>query len=257
MTNETVDVVDDPTREIFTPGRDLVIRVSDVWKTYGEGDRVVHALKGVTLGVDRGDYLAIMGASGSGKSTLMNILGCLDTPTSGEYYLDGYDVERLSEYELSEIRNRKLGFVFQSFNLIPRMSARANVELPMQYAGVSARERKQRALAALEMVGLSDRSGHTPAQMSGGQQQRVAVARSLVNTPAMILADEPTGALDSIATADVLDIFDMLNDAGRTLVVITHEVEVANRARRVLHMKDGNIIRDERQRPLPTERGAR
>lgn len=237
-----------------TPTR-AVIDVRHVWKTYGEAERTVHALRDVSLRVDTGDYVAIMGASGSGKSTLMNVLGCLDVQTKGSYTLDGVDVARLKEYQLSEIRNRKLGFVFQSFNLIPRMTARANVELPMMYAGVNASERKRRALAALDMVGLSERLTHTPSQMSGGQQQRVAIARSLVNTPAMILADEPTGALDSVSTAEVLNIFDRLNQAGRTLVLITHEDEVAARAKRVVVMRDGRIVSDTAQPLLADEPG--
>ncbi len=227
-----------------------VIDVQDIWKSYGEGEQQVHALRGVSLRVDEGDFVAIMGASGSGKSTLMNMLGCLDVQTSGSYHLDGVDVASLPDSKLSVLRNRKIGFIFQAFNLIPRMSAQSNVELPMLYAAVSRDERRQRARAALKLVGLADRAKHTPAELSGGQQQRVAVARSLVNAPALILADEPTGNLDSKATTDVLDIFQKVNDAGRTVVIITHENDVAARARRVVRMFDGEIISDERVLPV-------
>ncbi|MEU3206741.1 ABC transporter ATP-binding protein [Streptomyces cyaneofuscatus] len=190
-----------------------------------------------------------MGSSGSGKSTLMNILGCLDVPTSGRYLLDGTDVSGLDEYQLSLVRNRRIGFVFQSFNLIPRTSALANVELPMAYAGVSRAARRSRAVAALEMVGLADRAAHRPNELSGGQQQRAAVARALVTSPALILADEPTGNLDSRSTEDVLDVFSQLNGVGRTIVLITHEDEVAARARRVVRLVDGEIVQDLRTAP--------
>lgn len=227
-----------------------VIDVQDIWKSYGDGDQQVHALRGVSLRVDEGDFVAIMGASGSGKSTLMNILGCLDVQTSGNYRLDGVDVGSMTDVKLSILRNRKIGFIFQAFNLIPRMPAQANVELPMLYAGVGRDERRRRARAALSLVGLGDRAKHTSSQLSGGQQQRVAVARSLVNSPALILADEPTGNLDSKATKDVLDIFQKVNESGRTVVIITHEDEVAERARRVVRMFDGEIVSDERTLPL-------
>lgn len=199
-----------------------VILVKDVTKTYGVGDLVVHALAGVSLAIRRGDSIAIMGASGSGKSTLMNILGCLDEPSTGRYLLDGVDVSRLEDWQLAEIRNRKVGFVFQSFNLVPRTTALANVELPMVYAGVKRAEREERARAALEVVGLADRCHRLPSELSGGQQQRVAIARAISTDPAIILADEPTGALDSVSTGQVLDIFDRLHDEGRTVVLITH-----------------------------------
>ena len=224
-----------------------VIELTGVTKTYGEGDTVVHAVAGVDLVVQRGDYVAVMGASGSGKSTLMNIIGCLDGATRGRYLLDGVDVRHRDENQLSRIRNRKIGFIFQSFNLIPRTSALSNVELPLAYAGVKAGDRRDRALAALERVGLGDRTGHLPSQLSGGQQQRVAVARAIVTEPVLLLADEPTGALDSHSTAEVLDLFDELSLAGRTLVVITHEDDVAHRAKRVLRMRDGLVVSDERQ----------
>jgi putative ABC transport system ATP-binding protein len=224
-----------------------VIDLQQVTKTYGAGDTAVHAVAGVTLQVARGDYIAIMGASGSGKSSLMNIIGCLDAPSRGSYRLDGIDVRRLTDRQLSKIRNWKIGFVFQSFNLIPRTSAQGNVELPLAYGGVPARRRRERAHAALAQVGLADRSGHTPAQLSGGQQQRVAIARAIVAEPVVLLADEPTGALDSHNTAELLNLFDTLSASGRTIVVITHENEVASHAKRVLTMQDGLIIHDQRQ----------
>jgi len=224
-----------------------VLDLRAVTKVYGEGDTAVHALRGVTLSVERGDYVAIMGASGSGKSTLMNIIGCLDVPSDGRYRLDGLDVGGLDERRLSILRNRKLGFIFQSFNLIPRMTALANVELPLAYGGVKKDARRRRALAALAEVGLSDRLGHEPNELSGGQQQRVAVARALVTAPTLLLADEPTGALDSRSTAEVLAIFDRLSLSGRTLVVITHEAEVAAHAKRIIRLVDGRIADDRRE----------
>jgi putative ABC transport system ATP-binding protein len=223
-----------------------VIQLRGVTKSYGSGDTVVHAVAGVDLVVERGDYLAIMGASGSGKSTMMNIIGCLDQPSRGRYLLDGVDTRRLDERRQALVRNRKIGFVFQSFNLIPRTTALANVELPLAYAGVRVGERRRRALAALDRVGLSARSGHVPSQLSGGQQQRVAIARALVTDPVLLLADEPTGALDSHSTEEVLTLFDGVNASGRSLVVITHEEEVAAHAKRVLRMRDGRIVSDAR-----------
>ncbi|MDX6739291.1 ABC transporter ATP-binding protein [Actinocorallia sp. A-T 12471] len=227
-----------------------VLDVRGVTKVYGQGETTVHALRGVTLRVERGDYVAIMGQSGSGKSTLMNILGCLDVPTQGRYLLDGTDVGVLQEAQLSILRNRKIGFIFQSFNLIPRMSALANVELPLAYGGVKAAERRRRAMAALEMVGLADRVRHEPNELSGGQQQRVAVARALATSPSLLLADEPTGNLDTRSTHDVLDILDRLSTSGRTIALITHEDEVAARAKRVLKLVDGDVIEDRRQAPV-------
>jgi putative ABC transport system ATP-binding protein len=223
-----------------------VIEMTAIEKTYGSGEAVVHALAGVDVRVERGDYVAIMGASGSGKSTLMNIVGCLDVGTRGRYRLDGIDVRRLTEQQLSMIRNKKIGFIFQSFNLIPRTSALRNVELPLAYAGLKPAERRERALAALARVGLADRVHHTPTELSGGQQQRVAVARAIVTEPVLLLADEPTGALDSHSTEDVLHLFDELASAGRTVVVITHEDEVARHAKRVIRMRDGQILSDVR-----------
>jgi len=228
-----------------------VIEVRGVTKTYSLGAIEVHALRGVTLTVDRGDFVAVMGASGSGKSTLMNIIGCLDAPTTGRYRLDGVDVRGLDELELAFVRNRKIGFVFQSYNLIPRTSAVANVELPLRYAGMKRAERRRIALLALDAVGLGDRVDHWPSELSGGQQQRVAIARALATRPAMILADEPTGNLDSTSTREVLDILSRLNDRGRTIVLITHEPEVAARAQRVIRLRDGLVVTDERAEQVP------
>jgi putative ABC transport system ATP-binding protein len=225
-----------------------VIEMRDVRKTYRMCDISVHALRGISLRVKRGEYLAVMGSSGSGKSTLMNILGCLDIPTSGTYLLGGRDVRDVDEDTLSDLRNQYIGFVFQSFNLIPRTRALANVELPLAYAGVGRIQRRQRALAALDAVGLRDRVAHVPSELSGGQQQRVAIARALVTNPALILADEPTGNLDTVSGEDVLGIFARLSAEGRTVVLITHENEVATHARRVIRLRDGRIIADERPR---------
>jgi putative ABC transport system ATP-binding protein len=236
------------------------VELTGLRKVYGHGDVEVHALAGIDLTIENGDYVAVMGASGSGKSTLMNIIGCLDVGTSGRYLLDGIDVRRLEESQLSLVRNRKIGFVFQSFNLIARTTAQRNVELPLAYAGVRSAERARRAADALARVGLTDRAHHVPSELSGGQQQRVAVARAIVTEPVLLLADEPTGALDSHSTADVLGLFDELAVGGRTVVVITHEDEVARHAKRVIRMSDGRIVSDERQAevhdPPPRWQGA-
>jgi len=222
-----------------------VIEIRNAVKRYGEGDAAIYALAGVNLNINPGEYVAIMGPSGSGKSTLMNMMGALDSMTSGEYLLDGIEIGKLNEDALSIVRGIKIGFIFQSFNLIPRTTAIANVELPLAYQGIKSKERRERALKALEIVGLSDRISHEPTELSGGQQQRVAVARALVTRPSLLLADEPTGALDSKSTQDLLNLFDQINQAGRTVVVITHEDEVAKRAKRVVRMRDGKIISDE------------
>ncbi|MCW2993450.1 MAG: transporter ATP-binding protein [Conexibacter sp.] len=227
-----------------------VIVVEDVRRTYQvTEDLAVHALDGVSLRIETGELVAIMGSSGSGKSTLMNMLGCLDLPTSGRYLLDGVDVRDMDEDEQSDLRNRKIGFVFQAFNLVPRTSALANVELPLSYAGLSRADRRSRALAALDAVGMGSRVHHLPSELSGGQQQRVAVARAIVTNPSLILADEPTGNLDSRSTHDVLAIFERLNDEGRTVVLITHEDDVARRARRIIRLADGRVQSDERTSP--------
>jgi putative ABC transport system ATP-binding protein len=224
-----------------------VIDLHDVTKTYQTGTLSVQAVRGVTLNIAPGEYVAIMGPSGSGKSTLMHILGCLDPLTTGSYRLAGQDVSRMSDDELAEVRNRRIGFVFQQYNLLPSLPAWRNVELPMCYAGVRREDRRSRAIDALRRVGLADRIMHRPGELSGGQQQRVAIARALVTDPALILADEPTGNLDSTATADVLDLFDELHQSGRTVVLITHEPDVAHRAERVVRVRDGLLEMDRDQ----------
>lgn len=221
-----------------------VIKLDNVRRVFGEGDHLVEALRGVSFTIADGEFVAIMGASGSGKSTCMNLLGCLDRPTSGTYWLDGIDTADMSPDRLAEVRNKKLGFVFQGFNLLPRTTARENVELPLVYAGMAADERHSRALGALERVGLAERVNHTSAQLSGGQQQRVAIARALVNAPAVILADEPTGNLDSATTHEIMQLFTELNRQGITIVMITHEPDVAEYASRRITFRDGTIISD-------------
>jgi putative ABC transport system ATP-binding protein len=229
------------------PGADIVIRTDDLWKTYEMGAEKVHALRGVTFEVKRGEYLAIMGPSGSGKSTLMNLIGCLDTPSSGQYWLNGKLVSEMDDDELAYIRNKEIGFVFQTFNLLPRATALHNVELPLIYNGTSRGQRIDMAKRALERVELGDRMNHKPNELSGGQRQRVAIARALVNDPAIILADEPTGNLDSATSQEIMALFDHLHRQGNTIILVTHEHDIALHAHRVLHILDGRISRDERR----------
>lgn len=219
----------------------VVIRLEDIFKVYGIGNTEVRALNGVNLLIEKGEYCSIMGASGSGKSTAMNIIGCLDRPTSGHYYLDGVDVSGLDDSELAKIRNLKIGFVFQQFHLLPQMTALENVMLPMVYAGVPTKERRERSAEALKRVGLENRMNNKPNQLSGGQQQRVAIARAIVNKPVLLLADEPTGALDSRTTQEVMDIFTELNGGGITVVMVTHEPEVARLTKRIVWFRDGEV----------------
>ena len=233
-------------REAGTPstGADVIMQVADLTKTYAMGDVTVHALRGISFEVRRGDLMAIMGPSGSGKSTLMNVLGCLDQPTSGTYWLDGVETSKLSDDELAEVRNKKIGFVFQQFNLLARTSALEQVELPLVYSG--AKNRREKARAALAAVGLGDRLHHRPTELSGGQQQRVAIARALVSDPAIILADEPTGALDTRTSEEIMAIFQRLNqERGITVIFVTHEQDIALHTRRILHIRDGQISQDE------------
>ena len=228
-----------------------LIEATALVKTYAMGEQIVHALDGVSLSVDAGEFVAVMGASGSGKSTLMNILGCLDLPTSGHYRLAGEAVDTMSGDQLAATRNRRIGFVFQQFNLLARTSAVENVELPMVYSGTKPAERRARALAALERVGLAGRAAHTPAELSGGQQQRVAIARALVNAPQLILADEPTGALDSKTSEDIMRLLAELNAQGMTVILVTHEHDIAAWARRCITFKDGRVIEDRVQAATP------
>jgi putative ABC transport system ATP-binding protein len=221
-----------------------VVRAIDITKVYSTGEQRVEALKGVSVSVTRGDFVAIMGASGSGKSTFMNILGCLDTPTSGDYWIEGENVKGMSRSDLAEIRNKKIGFVFQGFNLLARTSAVENVELPLIYGRIPAAVRREKALAALSQVGLADRAGHFSSQLSGGQQQRVAIARALVNEPAMVLADEPTGNLDSATSVEIMAIFQKLNRQGITVIMVTHEPDIAAYTRRNVIFRDGRILSD-------------
>jgi putative ABC transport system ATP-binding protein len=227
----------------------VLIDLADVYKIYDMGAEKVHALNGIDLRMDRGEYVAIMGASGSGKSTLMNLLGCLDTPSSGSYRLNGVAVEELDDSQLAAIRNQEIGFVFQTFNLLPRTDALHNVELPLIYAGVPRRDRRERASRALERVGLADRMHHNPNELSGGQRQRVAIARALVNDPSLLLADEPTGNLDSATSVEIMELFDQLHAGGNTVVLVTHEAEIAQHAWRRINLRDGKVLSD-----APTER---
>ena len=227
-----------------------LIETRDLWKTYRMGGEEIHALQDVSIRIEAGEYVAIMGPSGSGKSTLMNLIGCLDTPTQGSYLLNGHQVRELDDDELARIRNEEIGFVFQTFNLLPRATALHNVELPLVYAGVSGSERRERALKALARVELADRVTHRPNELSGGQRQRVAIARALVNAPALLLADEPTGNLDSKTGQEIMALFKRLHDAGNTIVLITHEQEVAEYAHRVIQLRDGQVERDLQQSRL-------
>jgi putative ABC transport system ATP-binding protein len=224
-----------------------VIRLEDIVKTYVMGDAVVHALDHVHLEVDRGEFLAIMGPSGSGKSTMMNILGCLDRPTSGKYFLDGKEIAGYDDDELAKTRNAQIGFVFQNFNLLPKITAQANVALPLVYAGISEEERMERAKHALEAVGLGERIDHKPNEMSGGQRQRVAIARALINDPAIVMADEPTGNLDTKSSYEIMDIFKAMNNQGKTVVMVTHEPDIGEQTKRILTMRDGKLVSDERR----------
>jgi len=221
-----------------------VIRIRDLAREYRMGEERILALQGVTLDIRRNEYVAIMGPSGSGKSTMMNVLGCLDTPTGGEYWLNGQEVSRLSDDELARVRNREIGFVFQTFNLLPRATALHNVELPLVYAGIRARERRERAAAALARVGLGDRMDHRPNELSGGQRQRVAIARALVNDPSILLADEPTGNLDSVTSEEIMRVFAALHAAGQTVIMVTHEADIAAHAERVVLLRDGRVESD-------------
>jgi len=229
--------------------RNLIV-LADVSKTYRNATLEVPALRGISLTIARGEYVAIMGPSGSGKSTLMHLLGCLDRPTSGSFTLDGIDVARLDDTELSKIRLRKLGFIFQGFNLLAHMDAVSNVELPLLYAGISKAQRTAAALERLREVGLAERVGHKPSELSGGQQQRVAIARALVNNPAILLADEPTGNLDSQTSIEILDLFSKLHSAGRTILLVTHDDEVARHASRIIRLRDGLVVADDKVEPL-------
>src|SRR5437868_410392 len=226
----------------------IVIEIQDITKRYVMGEEIVHALRGVSLRIHRNEYIAVMGPSGSGKSTLMNMLGCLDTPTSGHYDFNGKNVAEMDDNELAEIRNREIGFVFQTFNLLPRSTSLRNVELPLIYAGIDPETREETAARALQKVGLADRMSHKPNELSGGQRQRVAIARALVNNPSIILADEPTGNLDSATGEEIMNLLDRLQAVGNTVVLVTHERDVAARAHRIVHIRDGKVARDERIR---------
>ena len=240
----SVAVAPDARSAVRPVGADVVIRTAQLARNYEIGTEVVHALRGVDLDVRRNEFVAVMGPSGSGKSTLMNLIGCLDTPTSGEYWLNGQRVSDLADHELAHIRNKEIGFVFQTFNLLPRATALHNVELPLIYGAVRSRERRERATAALDAVGLGDRKDHRPSELSGGQRQRVAVARALVTNPTILLADEPTGNLDSVTGEEIMQLLETLYRRGQTIILVTHEHDIAAHARRQVHIKDGLIDRD-------------
>ena len=223
----------------------MVIKMEQITKNYEMGEEVVHALRGVDLTIGKNEYIAIMGPSGSGKSTLMNIIGCLDTPSDGFYELNGRPVSDMSDDELAEVRNKEIGFVFQNFNLLPRSDSLHNTELPLIYSGLSKRKRREQAMFALESVGLKDRMGHRPTELSGGQKQRVAIARALVNNPSILLADEPTGNLDSMTGEEIMEIIGKLHDQGNTIILVTHEKYIADHANRIVHILDGNIASDD------------
>jgi putative ABC transport system ATP-binding protein len=224
-----------------------MITTHDLWKTYVMGEEEIHALRGFSINIDKGEYVAIMGPSGSGKSTLMNLIGCLDTPTKGSYLLNGKEVASMNDDDLARIRNEEIGFVFQTFNLLPRATALHNVELPLVYAGVSSKDRQTRAMQALEKVELTSRSSHRPNELSGGQRQRVAIARALVNNPSILLADEPTGNLDSKTGVEIMTVFKRLHEGGNTIIVVTHEADVAAHANRVIYVRDGQVEKDVQQ----------
>ena len=232
-----------------------IIETQDLWKTYVMGSEEIHALRGVNIAINTGEYVAIMGPSGSGKSTLMNLIGCLDTPTKGSYLLNGKQVSQMNDNELARIRNEEIGFVFQTFNLLPRASALHNVELPLIYAGVPTKDRQERAKDALRKVELDQRMSHKPNELSGGQRQRVAIARALVNNPSILLADEPTGNLDSKTGVEIMALFERLHTTGNTIVLVTHEPEIAAHAHRIIHIRDGQVEKDVNMRPLAATHG--
>jgi putative ABC transport system ATP-binding protein len=240
----TENVINAPTAQVDQPSS--LISMRDIWKTYQMGTEQVHALHGVTFDIPRGEYIAIIGPSGSGKSTLMNLIGCLDTPTQGQYWLNGKNVSEMDDDELARIRNQEVGFVFQTFNLLARATALHNVELPLIYGGIGSAQRHEMAKQALKSVDLTERMMHKPNELSGGQRQRVAIARALVNHPSILLADEPTGALDSHTSMEIMDLFERLHSEGNTIIVVTHEHDIAERAHRVISIRDGQIEKDER-----------